>query len=112
MIVDVFIFHSVLPSIVNAILITSAFSAANTFIFSASRILYGLAVQKKAPRIFTTCTKDGLPWIAVIASVCITSVGIFVALIDHFPQWLFSFLAFMSVSTSSGTVFKYDLSSL
>ncbi|KAG8216141.1 amino acid permease-domain-containing protein [Butyriboletus roseoflavus] len=56
----------VLPSIVNAVLITSAFSTANTFIFSASRILFGLAVQRKAPKIFTSCTKDGLPWIAVI----------------------------------------------
>ena len=66
--------YAVLPSIVNAVLITSAFSAANTFIFSASRILYGLAVQNKAPKIFTTCTSNGLPWIAVIAAVCIISV--------------------------------------
>ncbi|KAN0094548.1 Amino acid permease/ SLC12A domain containing protein [Tylopilus felleus] len=78
-----------LPSIINAVLITSAFSAANMFTFSASRILYGLAVQKKAPKIFTTCTKDGLPWVAVVASS------------------LFSFLAFMTVTASSATVFNW-----
>ncbi|KAF8452647.1 general amino acid permease [Boletus edulis BED1] len=77
------------PSIVNAVLLTSAFSAANTFIFSASRVLYGLAVQNQAPRVFTTCTQGGLPWVAVIAS------------------WLFSFLAFMNVATSSATVFNW-----
>ncbi|KAF8452680.1 general amino acid permease [Boletus edulis BED1] len=82
----------VLPSIINAVLITSAFSASNTFVFSGSRILYGLAVQKKAPKIFTTCTRNGLPWVAVIAA------------------WLFSFLAFMVVSTASATVFNWFVS--
>ncbi|KAG6369107.1 amino acid permease/ SLC12A domain-containing protein [Boletus reticuloceps] len=82
----------VLPSIINAVLITSAFSASNTFVFSGSRILYGLAVQNKAPKIFTTCTRNGLPWVAVIAA------------------WLFSFLAFMVVSTASATVFNWFVS--
>ncbi|KAF8558635.1 general amino acid permease [Imleria badia] len=82
----------VLPSVVNAVLITSAFSAANTYIFSASRILLGLAVQNKAPRIFTTCTRNGLPWVAVLAA------------------WLFSFLAFMNVAASSATVFNWFVS--
>ncbi|KAN0094551.1 Amino acid permease/ SLC12A domain containing protein, partial [Tylopilus felleus] len=84
----------VLPSIVNAVLITSAFSTANTFVFTGSRILYGLAVLKKAPKILATCTKDGLPWVAVLVS------------------WSFSFLAFMSVAASSATVFKYDLATM
>ena len=68
-------FSLVLPSIVNAVLIIVTFSAANTFIFSASRILYGLSVQGKAPRIFTTYVVDGLPWAAVIFSVCCPCQG-------------------------------------
>ena len=72
------LFHAVLPSIVNAVLITSAFSAANTYIFSASRILFGLAVQNKAPKIFTTCTGDGVPWVAILAAVCIISVRLLI----------------------------------
>jgi amino acid transporter len=82
----------VLPSIINAVLITSAFSAANTYIFTSSRVLYGLAVQNQAPKIFTTCTKDGMPWVAVIVA------------------WLFSFLGFMTIASSSGTVFNWFLS--
>ncbi|KAI9567716.1 general amino acid permease [Boletus coccyginus] len=82
----------VLPSIINAVLITSAFSSANTFIFSSSRILFGLAVQGKAPKIFATCTESGLPWVAAIAS------------------WLFSFLAFMNLAESSSTVFSWFVS--
>ncbi|KAI6038671.1 general amino acid permease [Pisolithus marmoratus] len=79
----------VLPSIINAIIISSAYSSANTCVFTASRILYGLAVQNQAPKIFATCTKGGLPWVAVIIAS------------------LFSFLAFMTVSSSASTVFKY-----
>ncbi|KAH7928822.1 general amino acid permease [Leucogyrophana mollusca] len=82
----------VLPSIINAVLLTSAFSAANTFIFASSRILYGLAVQNQAPQFFTTCTKSGTPWISVITS------------------GLFSLLAFMNVSSSAGVVFNWFVS--
>ncbi|KAH7912835.1 amino acid permease/ SLC12A domain-containing protein, partial [Hygrophoropsis aurantiaca] len=79
----------VLPSVINAVLLTSAFSAANTFIFASSRILYGLAVQNQAPKFFTTCTNSGVPWIAVITS------------------GMFSLLAFMNVSSNAGVVFNW-----
>ncbi|KIK98889.1 hypothetical protein PAXRUDRAFT_133267 [Paxillus rubicundulus Ve08.2h10] len=78
-----------LPSVINTVLITSAFSTANTFIFTSSRILYGMAVQNRAPKIFATCSKGGVPWIAVTTA------------------WLFSFLAFMNIASASGTVFNW-----
>lgn len=59
---------SVLPSVVNAGFLTSAFSAGNSFLFCSSRILYGLAIRHQAPRIFTYCTKQGLPIIAVVVT--------------------------------------------
>lgn len=65
------------PFIVNVVLITAAFSAVNTIVFSASRILYGLVVQSKAPKIFTTCTQGSLPWVAVIAAVCTISAKLY-----------------------------------
>lgn len=82
----------VLPSIINAVIISSAYSSANTCVFTASRILYGLAVQKQGPKIFTTCTKSGLPWVAVIVA------------------GMFSLLAFMTVSSSASTVFNWFVS--
>lgn len=82
----------VLPSIINAIIISSAYSSANTCVFTASRILYGLAVQKQGPKIFTTCTKSGLPWVAVVVA------------------GMFSLLAFMTVSTGASTVFNWFVS--
>ncbi|KAG6333090.1 hypothetical protein ID866_6003 [Astraeus odoratus] len=78
-----------LPSIINAIVIASAFSSANTCLFSASRILYGLAVQNQAPEVFAKCTDSGVPWVALMTS------------------GLFPLLAFMSVSANSTTVFNW-----
>ncbi|KAG5637849.1 hypothetical protein H0H81_002986 [Sphagnurus paluster] len=79
---------SVFPHIINAGVFTSAFSAGNSYIYCSSRILYGLSLRGQAPKIFSRCTKHGLPIYAVL----------FIA--------LFSLLSFMSVSSGSETVFK------
>jgi amino acid permease len=50
-------------------MITSAFSAGDSFLFCSSRILYGLALREQAPSIFTYCTRKGLPIVAVLFSV-------------------------------------------
>lgn len=78
----------VLPSIVNAGIFTSAFSAGNSFLFCSSRILYGLAIRGQAPRIFAYCTKQGLPIVAVLASSS------------------FALFSFMNVSSGGETAFK------
>lgn len=56
---------SVLPSIINAVIITSASSSANANIYTGSRYLYALAQQKQAPQIFLRTTKHGVPFLAV-----------------------------------------------
>jgi amino acid transporter len=58
-----------LPSIINAAIFTSAFSAGNSFLFCSSRILYGLSIRGQAPRIFSYCTNNGLPIVAVLFAV-------------------------------------------
>jgi len=79
----------VLPHIINACIFTSAFSAGNSYIYCSSRILYGLALRGQAPQFLTYCTKKGLPLYAVLFVGC------------------FPFLAFMSVSNGSATVFNW-----
>ncbi|KAG9224168.1 hypothetical protein CCMSSC00406_0006836 [Pleurotus cornucopiae] len=79
----------VLPHIINACVFTSAFSAGNSYLFCASRVLYGLALRGQAPRFLAYCTKNGLPVAAVIASSA------------------FAFLSFMNVSSGSETVFNW-----
>ncbi|KAH7890981.1 amino acid permease/ SLC12A domain-containing protein [Phlebopus sp. FC_14] len=82
----------ILPSIVNAGVMTSAFSSANSSLFSSSRILYGLALRGQAPRIFTYCTKKGLPIVAISFNGA------------------FAFLSLMNISSGAETVFNWLVS--
>ncbi|KAJ7708074.1 amino acid permease-domain-containing protein, partial [Mycena rosella] len=47
----------VLSSLINAAVLISAFSAANSLLYSTSRQLYGLELRGQAPRIFAKTTK-------------------------------------------------------
>ncbi|VVT51262.1 uncharacterized protein SAPINGB_P003038 [Magnusiomyces paraingens] len=60
----------VLPHIVNALILTSAFSAGNSYCYCSSRTIYGLALQGHAPKILSYCTKSGVPIVAVGVSLC------------------------------------------
>ncbi|KAH7409689.1 AAT family amino acid transporter [Cadophora sp. MPI-SDFR-AT-0126] len=80
---------SVLPHIINAVIIISATSSANAFVYVGSRYLFGLAQNHQAPRIFLKCTKRGIP----IYGIGFTSI------------W--SLLAYMSVSEGPAKVFRW-----
>jgi amino acid permease len=60
---------SVLPHIVNAVVLTSAFSSANGMLYSASRLLFALGVQGHAPNFITTLSHNGVPYVAIITAV-------------------------------------------
>jgi amino acid transporter len=79
----------ILPHIVNAMILLAAFSAGNSYVYCASRSLYGLALDGKAPRLFTKCTKRGVPIYCV-------SVVMLIAL-----------LAFLQVSNSASVVLDW-----
>ncbi|OJJ42131.1 hypothetical protein ASPZODRAFT_126055 [Penicilliopsis zonata CBS 506.65] len=66
---------TVLPDIVTALMVTSVFSAGNTYSYAATRALHGLAVAKQAPRIFAKTTQKGVPiysYIVVMAFSCLS----------------------------------------
>ena len=46
-----------LPSIINAVILTSASSSANAFLYTGSRYLFALAQNKQAPRFLLRCSK-------------------------------------------------------
>ncbi|KAI0661389.1 amino acid permease [Cubamyces menziesii] len=79
----------VLPSIINAAILTSAWSAANSDLYSSSRALYGLALNGNAPSIFLKVTRHGLPWVSMLACA---SIGL---------------LAYMGLQGGSGRVFSW-----
>jgi amino acid transporter len=55
-----------LPHVVNAGVLASAFSAGNSYVYCASRSLFGLALEGKAPKFLTKCTKQGVPFYCVL----------------------------------------------
>lgn len=59
-----------LPSIVNAVLLVTCWSAANSDLYASSRTLYALALEHKAPGFLRKCTKGGLPvWALVVTAL-------------------------------------------
>lgn len=78
-----------IPSIVNAVVITSAWSSSNQALLSGTRVLFGLAIKGQAPRIFLRTTPWGVPYVCVLFNT------------------LFMFLAFMALSSSAMTVFNW-----
>ncbi|KAL5334612.1 amino acid permease/ SLC12A domain-containing protein [Aspergillus crustosus] len=78
-----------LPHIINACILVFVFSAANSDLYIATRTLYGLAREHKAPRIFAKTNDNGIPIYALGFSS------------------LFCCLAFTSVSEGSKDVFGY-----
>ncbi|KAJ5459340.1 hypothetical protein N7530_011284 [Penicillium desertorum] len=80
---------SIFPSIINALLLTSIFSAGNTYTYCAIRTLYGLALEGRAPRVLTYTTRNGVP----IYCFCVVMI---------FPM-----LSFLQCSSSSSIVITW-----
>ena len=61
----------VLPSIINAVILTSASSSANAFLYTGSRYLFALAQNRQAPRFLLRCSKAGVPYwcVGITASI-------------------------------------------
>lgn len=78
-----------LGSLINAIILTSAWSSGNSFLYMSSRSLYSLAVAGDAPKIFKKCSKHGVPYVAVGTST------------------LFCSLAYLNCAHSSSLVFSW-----
>ena len=78
-----------LNHLINAAILTSAWSAGNAFLYSGSRVLYGLALTKQAPKIFGKTNRRGVPWVAVLFT------------------WAPGLLAYLTVSNTGATVFNW-----
>ncbi|ODV59066.1 uncharacterized protein ASCRUDRAFT_77464 [Ascoidea rubescens DSM 1968] len=79
----------VLNHIINAVILSSAWSSGNSYLYAASRSLMGLANTGYAPKIFGKCNKQGVPYYSVGAGALIAC------------------LAYLNVSSSSSDVFTW-----
>lgn len=78
-----------LDSLVNAVIVVSAWSAANSYLYLGSRALYSMSVVGDAPKIFSRCTKSGIPYYATAATS------------------MFSLLAYLNLAATGSTVFNW-----
>ncbi|KAL8964259.1 MAG: hypothetical protein Q9183_004579, partial [Haloplaca sp. 2 TL-2023] len=65
----------VLPDIVNALILTAVLSAGNSYVYCASRSLFGLALEGRAPKILTRCNKAGVPIYCVLLVLLISLIS-------------------------------------
>lgn len=73
---------SALPSIVNACILISAWSAGNSYCWVGSRMIVAMTTDRQLPQIFGRTNKSGVPYVAVITA------------------WLFGPLAYLSKNPS------------
>lgn len=78
-----------LTDLVNALIMTSVFSAGNGLLFSATRTLHGMSLKGEAPKFLSKCTKAGVPLYALAVSLS------------------FCLLAFLQISSTSAAVMGY-----
>ncbi|KAI6801886.1 putative amino acid permease [Hortaea werneckii] len=79
----------VFPHIVNALLVTSIFSAGNTYTYCATRTLYGLALEGRAPKPLRFCTRNGVPLFCFVITM------------------IFPFLSFLQVGNDAAQVLTW-----
>ena len=77
------------PSIINAVVLTSAWSSGNSSMLGGTRVLYGMAVNGQAPAIFKRINRFGIAYIAVIF------------------YGLFMSFGYMTLSNSASVVFTW-----
>ncbi|KAF5576975.1 amino acid transporter AAT family [Fusarium pseudocircinatum] len=78
-----------LPSIINAVILSSALSSGNAFLYTGSRYLLALASNGHAPKILLKTTKAGNP------IYCVTATSVF------------SLLTYLSVSSGPNQIFLW-----
>ena len=59
-------------SFMNAVVLTSVLSSANSGAYASTRMLYSLAQDKYAPKIFAKTTKNGIPFYALLATILVS----------------------------------------
>ncbi|KAJ4207084.1 histidine permease [Fusarium solani] len=92
---------TILPSVMNAIILVAVISVGNSAVFGSSRTLAALAEQSHAPQIFAYVDKQGRPLMAIIFASCIGLLAFLADLSFHDAifNWLLSISALSTLFT-------------
>ncbi|KAL3958324.1 hypothetical protein ACCO45_006486 [Purpureocillium lilacinum] len=78
-----------LPHLITALFATTIFAAGNTCLYSATRCLYGMALEGRAPKVLRKVTKSGVPIYCFLVTM------------------IFPLLAFLQLSSGTSTVLSW-----
>lgn len=89
-----------LDHVINAVILTSAWSSGNSFLFAGSRTLYSLARSGQAPKFLGICNKWGVPYPAVLTTFAVACL----AYLNVSKNAALVFTWFMNITTISGFI--------
>ncbi|KAF4999889.1 hypothetical protein FGRMN_2127 [Fusarium graminum] len=92
---------SLLPGMMNAIILVAVISVGNSAVFGSSRTLAALAEQSHAPQIFAYVDRQGRPLVAILFASCIGLLAFLadVSFSDTIFNWLLSISALSTLFT-------------
>ncbi|WP_125573714.1 amino acid permease [Levilactobacillus huananensis] len=67
-------------SVMNAVILTSVISSANSGMYASTRMLYSLSKEGYAPKLFERTWKNGIPYPALIATTIVAAVTFFTSI--------------------------------
>jgi AAT family amino acid transporter len=85
-------------TILNFVCLTAVVSVYNSGLYSNSRMLYSLAEQGNAPKALAKLSKNGVPYVGVLASAAITAVAVIVVFL--WPAFAFNYLMAIAMTAA------------
>lgn len=94
--------------VMNAVILTAVLSAGNSGMYASTRMLYDMARQGRAPRIFGQLTRYGVPMVALVATTAIGALCFLTTLFkgQNIYLWLLNvsamtgFIAWLGIAVS------------
>ncbi|MBY4898525.1 amino acid permease [Cupriavidus sp. AU9028] len=94
--------------VMNAVILTAVLSAGNSGMYASTRMLYNLATEGRAPKVFARLTRNGVPLMALLATTAVGGLCFLTSLFESKAVylWLLSlsgmtgFIAWLGIAAS------------
>ncbi|MGL4859581.1 MAG: amino acid permease [Enterobacteriaceae bacterium] len=95
-------------AVMNAVILTAVLSAGNSGMYASTRMLYTLAAEGKAPRLFANLSKNGVPRNALYATTLVAGLCFLTSMFDNKSVYLWllntsgmtGFIAWLGIAIS------------
>ncbi len=99
---------AVAAGVMNAVILTAVLSAGNSGMYASTRMLYNLATEGRAPRIFARLTRNGVPLLALLATTAVGALCFLTSLFESKAVYLWllnlsgmtGFIAWLGIAVS------------